>query len=252
MSLHRADSFWPGSTSRSGYLAYAELAGIAFFPDLLPLLGIEPWDRFYDVAETADEISIHRPFYPFRPGGTSRDQLHSGLGLDRTQLRRRCEGNDAATMFWTLGGNQVGKAALSGWRYLAAAPRSSYRLWPFEGDLTDLLDDGGTDVVTETYPREFYQHFRISGGSKQQQEDRLDWMPGLLAWAQLLGVEWEPEILQRVQAGFSERSIGEDEFDAVVGLLGMIAVATGQLESGEPDDDPAVKAVEGWILGRSV
>lgn len=36
----------------------------------------------------------------------------------------------------------------------------------------------------------------------------------------------------------------------MVGLLGMISVVTGALESGEPTDDSAVLRVEGWILGR--
>ena len=40
-------------------------------------------------------------------------------------------------------------------------------------------------------------------------------------------------------------------FDAVVGLLGMIAVVTGAIDAGVPSDDPAVISTEGWILGRA-
>ena len=108
-------------------------------------------------------------------------------------------------------------------------------------------------MVAETYPREFYQHFRSgpSGrGSKTKQEDRLRWIPALLDWAMALGMTWQPEIAQRVGIGFSDDINGEDELDAVVGLLGMIAVVTGAMESGEPTDDPAIGSVEGWILGR--
>jgi hypothetical protein len=108
-------------------------------------------------------------------------------------------------------------------------------------------------VVTETYPREFYQYFRsnLSGrGSKKEQADRLQWIPGLIGWADTLGVSWRADIAQRVQTGFSDDINGEDEFDAVVGLLGMIGVVTGAIESGEPQDDPAVTSVEGWIVGR--
>jgi hypothetical protein len=36
----------------------------------------------------------------------------------------------------------------------------------------------------------------------------------------------------------------------VTGLLGMIGVATGAIPAGEPRDDPAIIAAEGWILGR--
>lgn len=140
--------------------------------------------------------------------------------------------------------------------YISAAPAASVRYWPFHGPLQALLDgDPTTVVVAETYPREFYQYFRFGPtgrGSKTKQEDRLRWIPALLDWATSLGVTWQPEIAQRVGAGFSDDINGEDEFDAVVGLLGMIAVVTGAMESGEPRDDSSVVGVEGWILGRSV
>ena len=234
--------------------AYAEQAGITFFPDFLPLIGKEPWDRFADVGATADDVSLHRPFYPARPGGTRQTHLYEGLGLTRQQIRRRCDGNDAESIFWTLGGKQVGKAALAGWTFLSTVPAQAVRLWPFHGPLTKLLDgDPAAVVVSETYPREFYQYFRTSfngRGSKRKREDRLDWIPDLLRWGDALEVEWQEEPRQRVESGFSEEANGEDEFDAVVGLLGMISVITGVVDSGEPEDDPAVTAVEGWILGR--
>lgn len=109
--------------------------------------------------------------------------------------------------------------------------------------------------MVETYPREFYRHIKppVSGGapwSKRRQADRKLWVPSLQAWASSLGVSWAPAILGRVDAGFSAGANGEDEFDAVIGLLGMIAVTTGRLPSGEPTDDPDVLRLEGWMLGR--
>ena len=85
---------------------YAKRVGVVYFPDFLPVLGTRPWERFYDVAMRPGEITIHRPFYPHRPGGTSRAHLVDGLGLTREELRRRCEGNDAETLFWTLGASR--------------------------------------------------------------------------------------------------------------------------------------------------
>jgi hypothetical protein len=120
--------------------------------------------------------------------------------------------------------------------------------------LTTLFDgDPDVVVVSETYPRQLYQYFRTSfngRGSKRKQEDRLDWIPDLLRWADLLEVDWEDEPRRLVESGLSADVHGEDEFDAVVGLLGMISVITGAVDSGEPENDPAVAAVEGWILGR--
>jgi hypothetical protein len=238
--------------------AYATAAGITSFPQFLGNIGQPPYEQFAAVARHCSEITLTRPFYPYRPGGTSRADMYLALGLSSDDLRRRCEGTDAATMFWTLGGNQVGKAALAGWQLLAAAQHREpgIALWPFAGPLPSLLDGGSRIVVAETYPREYYQYIRPPAAqaprwSKRRRQDRLTWVPSLLRWAESLGVTWHPGILRRVKEGFSAGANGEDEFDAVAGLLAMIGVISGVLPAGEPRHDPAVTIIEGWILGRS-
>jgi hypothetical protein len=52
--------------------AYAAAAGVASFPEFLDAVGSPPWQDIERVAESPDEIGLHRPFYPRRPGGTSR------------------------------------------------------------------------------------------------------------------------------------------------------------------------------------
>jgi hypothetical protein len=238
-------------------LGYASAAGIASFPAFLGVLGAPPWEEFFLVARRPGEITLRRPFYPHAPGGAKRDHLRVALGLSETELRRRCEGNDAETLFWTLGSKQVGKGALAGWRLLAAAQRDlGIALWPFAGSLPDLLDGGSRIVAAETYPREYYQYARMPlvvgmRWSKRRRADRLALVPGILAWAGSLHVSWDSRICGRVEEGFSDGPHGEDEFDAVIGLLAMISVVTGTLPSGEPRDDPAISTVEGWILGRA-
>ena len=70
-------------------------------------------------------------------------------------------------LFWTLGGQQVGKAAISGWtQVLAPALRRlgdnpSISIWPFSGCLADLLQPGST-VLAETYPAEYYAHLGVA------------------------------------------------------------------------------------------
>ena len=238
--------------------AYAKAAGISSFPEFLNALGSPPWKDFGVVARHRGEITLRRPFYPYAPGGARREHLHLALGLTARQLRRRCEGIDAETLFWTLGGKQVGKGALAGWQLLAAAGNREpgIALWPFAGPLPGLLDRGGRIVVAETYPREYYKHVRLPGTrvtrwSKRRRADRLAWIPGLLRWAASLSVTWHGGLLGRAEEGFSDGASGEDEFDAVVGLLAMISVVTGAVPSGEPRDDPAISSIEGWILGRA-
>jgi hypothetical protein len=78
-------------------------------------------------------------------------------------LRRKCElasgaRRAACPLFWTLGANQVGRAATIGWRDLLSPALNNIpnvKLWPFDGSLADLLKPGNT-VIVETYPAEYY------------------------------------------------------------------------------------------------
>ena len=236
---------------------YGAVAGISAFPAFLEALGSPPWQSFHLVAAQPDEITLYRPFYPMRPGSSRREYLQRALGLSAQDLRRRCEGTDAETLFWTLGSKQVGKAALIGWQLIAAARRAKpgILLWPFDGLLPELLTGQGQPVVAETYPREYYRHLGLPAvrgrWSKRRRADRLRLIPGLLAWAAALPAEWDANIRRRVESGFSDDRNGEDEFDAIIGLLAMIAVVTGTIDAGVPAGDPAVLTTEGWILGRT-
>lgn len=235
--------------------AYAAAAGVESFPAFLRLIGTGPWADFERVAERPGEIRLHRPFYPQRPGGTNRAQLYAGLGLSARELRRRGDGNDAETLFWTLGAKQAGKASLHGWRLLrqARARGLDVALWPFDGSLACLLAGSSPFVVAETYPREFYRLIGAPPGSrwsKRRRDDRLLCIPALLEWADSLGVGWEASIRRRVTAGLSGGPTGEDEFDSIIGMLGMIGVVTGTIPAGTPSDDPDVVTTEGWVLGR--
>ena len=237
---------------------YAKRAGISTFPDFLPKLGSGVWKNFYAVCDTKDEIAIHRPFYP-NGGykGRRKADLLLGHGVSSIEpLLRRCErgGNgqrQACCLFWTLGGNQVGKAALIGWRdVLAPALRNggAVRLWPFDGSLQSLFVPGAL-VVAETYPAECYGWFSDEPlGSKGDPDDRKKFSAFLLAWAGINNVIIDDGLRKEMRDGFVT---GEDDaFDAVVGLFGMLKVCLGQRPSGEPSER-MIRDVEGWILGRA-
>ncbi len=180
-------------------LHYAHLTGVSDFLELLPRLGTGGWADFFHPAHSPEEISRGRPFYPARPGGALQLHLLERLGAETMdQLRRRCElahaGRRAACpLFWTLGGQQVGKAAIAGWRELlapalaAAAPAS---LWPFSGRLETLLLPGRL-VLAECYPGEYYHQLGVSfsrprrgtRSGKRVQAERRRSASALLAWA---------------------------------------------------------------------
>ena len=110
---------------------FGKKTGFAGFVEALLAFGIGGWNQFFEVAERPEDISLRRPFYPHHAKrGCSHDELLRGLGF-RTmdELRRTCElktqdRRAACPVFWTLGGNQVGKAAIDGWRS-SSAPLSS-------------------------------------------------------------------------------------------------------------------------------
>lgn len=237
-------------------VAYARSAGVKTFKPLLRKLGKGTWKQFYDVAHMRSEVSMRRPFYPFKPGGTKHAHLLKALGVgDIDDLRRECEKKRAdrraaCPLFWTLGPNQVGKGAIVGWRdVLVSALRDEnpVKLWPFDGRLDDLLLPGRV-VVAETYPAECYGWFfpePLKGKGKLEVRRKAG--GHLMRWAESAHVELDPALTRTIKEGFPE---GDDPFDAVVGLFGIIEVVTGRRPTGEPSEDK-IRTLEGWILGQT-
>jgi hypothetical protein len=166
-------------------------------------------------------------------------------------------GRRACPIFWTLGGNQVGRAAITGWREFLQPARAErvVDLWPFDGDLDALLRRGRT-VVAETYPAIAYAQIDASlpatadGRGKRSASSRAASAPGVIAWAARVGIELAPDLVLQLGDGFGIHGTGEDRFDAVAGLLGMLGIVQGQCETGIPVVKE-VQEVEGWILGRA-
>jgi hypothetical protein len=237
--------------------SYAQLAGVSAFKPFLRELGNGEWADFYNVATVRSEISIRRPFYPYSPGGKRQAHLLGALGLNEIDdLRRECEKKQpgrraACSLFWTLGANQIGKGAIVGWRDVLAPALCNGKnvlLWPFDGDLDDLLQPGKI-VFTETYPAECYGWFLAEPlRGKGKPEVRRAVGAHLRKWAASLDIGLEPALHGMIEDGFPQ---GDDAFDAVVGMIGMIEVVTGRRQPGEPSED-RIRKLEGWILGQTL
>jgi hypothetical protein len=184
------------------------------------------------------------------PGGKRLAHLLTALGVSVIDdLRRECDKKQpgrggACPLFWTLGANQVGKSAIVGWRDVLAPALhdGDFSVWPFDGPLHDLLK-AGKIVVVETYPAECYGwffHEPLRGKGKLEVRRRAS--GALLEWAETAGVRLESELVRVIKEGFPD---GDDAFDAVVGLFGMIEVVIGRRESGEPSED-RIRNLEGW------
>lgn len=250
-------------------LGYATRAGIEDFVTALPMLGNGPWAEFYTLARQPAEISLTRPFYPHscaRKGDAKQAPWCEALGApDRSALLRACEQptaqrQAASPLFWTIGGKQVGRAAISGWRDLLApaltADGFGIRLWPFHGGLSELLSPDHV-VVAETYPAEYYHHLGLNLGpvpgatkaGKRVQASRAANATRLFDWASHHSIALADSVADAVADGFGPAPDGEDRFDAFVGLLGMLEVIVGGEEPTVGLPAQAAR-VEGWILGQ--
>ena len=239
--------------------SYGAKTGEADFSAFLRGVGTGRWSRFADIARTPDEISIERPFYPAgSTGGVTQAALiraHGEAAFD--DLRRACERatttrRAACPIFWTLGGNQVGRGALSGWvEVVKPAQAGGASVWPFDGSLEDLAAGPGL-VIAETYPAEAYGHVGVrfaQAESKTNQSHRRSKAAPIHGWAARYSVALAESVRVLIDDGFGDGKSGEDQFDALMGLLGMIEVADGRRPALRPGS--AVDPWEGCIIGQA-
>jgi hypothetical protein len=234
-------------------LAYAERTGLSGLMEALRSFGTGRWSDWYRVCENPEEVGIARPFYPARPGNTSRAHLYEGLGVRSIdELLRECDRatpdrRAAGAIFWTLGGQQVGKATIAGWREVIVPNLDSIAIWPFAGRLSDLLAENDV-VVAETYPADGYRHVGIPKAlrwSKTDVEGRRSVSAHLQRWIEGRPVKASAPLREEIRSGFAD----DDSFDAFVGLCTMLDVVDGRRPEGAPDST-AVRTWEGWILGQ--
>jgi len=82
------------------------------------------------------------------------------------------------------------------------------------------------------------------------QADRAALAPALLDTMASRRVAPAAALRAAVRDGFGADAPGEDRFDSVVGLLGLIGVLDGARPDFVPADD-AVRRWEGWVLGQT-
>ena len=216
--------------------------------------------EFFQVCATLAEVTLDRPFYPARGvRGMTRAAHATALGFDgAAALSRACDRATAerpagAPLFWTLGANQVGKAAIAAWQAMllpALADGGDVRLWPFAGAYRGLLAPGAI-ALAETYPAEALRHLGMRlKGSKRRQADRAA-VAGQLAGAMAaLAVLPDPGLRQALTDGFGSDAAGEDRFDCILGVLCVLNVLAGNRPDTAPAD-PWIRRWEGWVLGQT-
>ena len=237
---------------------FAERRQEADFPSFLA--GLTQNLDFFTVSPSLETVSPARPFYPARGiKGMTRLAHAAALGLaDASGLSRLCDRATAerpagAPVFWTLGANQSGKAAISAWRdWLAPALAAGapFKLWPFAGTLHELLRPRQL-AIAEVYPAEALRHLGLKlAGSKRAEAPRRALAPALRDAMAALNVTPDSALAEMIQVGFGSDAAGEDRFDSLIGLLGLIGVIDGRRPDFIPAD-PMIRAWEGWVLGQT-
>jgi hypothetical protein len=238
------------------YLARHAIEGD--FPTFLRALAAN--QTFFQVAQSLADVGKDAPFYPARGiAGMTRLAHATALGLpDAAALCRACDRATAerpagAPVFWTLGANQSGKAAIAAWRHLlipALHQQAPPLLWPFDGPFRALLRPGRV-AVAETYPAEAMRHLGLRvRGSKRRQSDRAAYAPDIEAAMTRLNASPSASLRAALTDGFSNKSAGEDQFDCVLGVLAVLGVLTGARPDTAPND-PWITQWEGWVLGQT-
>jgi hypothetical protein len=238
--------------------AYAANRPEADFPAFLRNVATLP--DFFAVCATLDDIRPDRPFYPTRGiAGMTRLSHALALGLpDASALLRDCDRATAerpagAPLFWTLGANQSGKAAIAAWKDLilpALANQAPLRLWPFEGPFRSLLSPGSV-ALAETYPAEALRHLGIKlRGSKRRHADRCAIAGVLMTAMDQQSATPDDAMRHAILDGFGTGASGEDRFDSVLGVLCVLNVLAGSRPDTAPAD-PWIQRWEGWVLGQT-
>lgn len=245
---------------------YARLVGIADFRLFLRGKQGPDWVEFSTVCRSLAEVSLERPFFPYHL--VNRTELHGlkpqqawlgKLDLAKPEVYRLCDSKtpdrqSAASLFWTKGANQVGKAALGGWgeviKPLMALYGSDVGIWPFDGDFAELCATKKL-VIAETYPGEIYGWFECNPTSKTKRDERLKVIPQLSDAIADMGIAMTPAARTALETGFGNGARGDDRFDSFVGALGLYAVHSGKRPAPVPGN-PIFKTVEGWILGQAL
>jgi len=235
--------------------AYAQKAELGSFREGLPLFGKARWGEFYRISP---EPMLYRPFFPppsQKKGEYRRAQLLEALCFANiAPLLRRCDPATplrarAECIFWTLGPRQVGRATIHGWSRVVQPASAEVQIWPFDGELCDLLREPGI-TIAEIYPGEAYSHLGFTMGAgpgrkKTSLEARRSVAKHLLDVGDSAPIRFAEATWNWIAGGFK----GEDDFDAMVGLLSMLLVVTRKRTSLVPED-AAVRKIEGWILGQ--
>ena len=120
------------------------------------LRNIDPEGSFFDTVKEPDQWSLERPWFAVKKGV---DGLKSFTSKGKNGLLRCIEKATKGKPLFAVSGmpGTVGSGSRVLWKELIPllVDKPDFSIWPFEGELSALLDKQGI-VVAETYPKLAY------------------------------------------------------------------------------------------------
>lgn len=214
----------PHGVPESHLTALGRLLGAAPLKTFLDLLTrARSMPRFYDATTASQDWIVERPFFSVPAGdGGLRTYIDAAarVGVDMYRQIDRMTGAKAVFIKSGIPGS-VGSAACALWQELASqlTPSRTFKVWPFEGELQELLQSTSV-VVGEMYPRAAYA------------TALLDVPPTSRA----------PLVVAKTDAGVRREAIATLRAARWVGSLGVELEDLAQAEANEDDFDACVTA----------
>lgn len=232
------------------------LGGLPAAPPMSTFLDFLTWarsmPRFYDATTVARDWIVERPFFVVPAGhGRLRAYVDAAAlhGIDMFRQIDRMTGAKAVFIKSGIPGS-VGSAACALWQELASQLTAdrTFKVWPFEGELQELLQST-TVVVGEMYPRAAYATALLDGPPMSRAPmvvAKTDAGIRREAIATLRAAPWVGSLRVELR-DLVEAEANEDDFDACVTAAALLRcilegapLCPSQLESA---------ASEGGILG---
>ncbi|MGE3845092.1 MAG: hypothetical protein AB7I50_26310 [Vicinamibacterales bacterium] len=243
----------PLGVPRSYLTALGKLHGAAPMETFLDMLrGVRSTPHFHEATKSAQDWGIDRPFFvvPAGDGGLGTYVAAAArAGVDLYRKIDRTTGAKAAFIKSGIPGS-VGSAAGALWQELASQLTAdrTFKVWPFEGTIEDLLRSRGV-VVGEMYPRAAYATALVDMPPTSRPPlivAKTDAVIRRAAIASLRAARWVGSLDVGLE-DLSQAEASEDDFDACVTAAALLRCVLEDAPLCQPELEAA--GSEGGILG---
>lgn len=215
------------------------------------LLSASRVPKFFEPTCSADRWELEQPFFAVPAGEGSLAGFRNAAATRGVDLLRRVDRvTKAKSLFITSGiPGSVGSAAVSLWQEIANLKKKglNFRVWPFEGDLDNLLRDYPI-TFAEVYPRAAYSTALLEGSSTERPPlglAKTDVNIRNVAIETLINSSWVQLHEVRIE-DLDKALMSEDDFDACMTAAALLRC---QIERLPLYSHEFVDRIEGGILG---